>query len=790
MRLRILMLEDSGPDAELISRSVTSKLDAEIRVVKDRSGFANEITHAPDVVLADYRLPGFGGEEALRLRNQLSPEIPFIFVSGTVGEDIAVSLLKLGATDYVLKDRLQRLPSAIENAVRARVETDKRRRVEAASRHADRVLAAVTKVAAFFMRNDRLEHHLAVPARLLGEAAEVDVVRFLTHKDSDGALVETASWGRQQGSIPLSPLGMEALLPDLAIAEVARGAPFILDAGDSDRDVPRALQALGVKKVAGMPIIVRGSLWGLVTFEQYGVRNWSAIEIDAIRAASDLIGSALGRSFAERELSDTMARFERIAENAPDLIYRYRLRPDRGFEYVSPAAERITGYPVEWFYRTDPFSSYCLLHPEDVDDVQAWERDESFSDPLEVRWLKADGATVWTEQRALCICDEHGDVVAQEGIIRDITARKTAEEELCRSERRFRGLVANLPDIISRVDRDMTLTYLSPNVEPRFGLPPESLLGMKVTKVPGVEGTAVELLVEKAADAFSDGASRRLEWELQTQEGTVYFESRALPEFDDQGRVISVLGITRDITEQREADLRLRESMDSLRTLDRHRRALLAGWIRAQEDERRRLASDLHDDSIQVMSAVAIRLQLMRQEIEELSSNPDLVALQESVDQAIQRLRSMMFQLRPPALDRGGLASALKVFSERLGREAKFTVKLDSHLASEPSMDARLVIYRIAQESLTNVRKHAEATHVLIELTEHNGGLLVRISDNGRGFDVAEIRPSAPEHLGLSEMRERAELCGGWLHVESAPGAGTIVEFQIPADAPLEVTTR
>jgi PAS domain S-box-containing protein len=788
--LRILMLEDFAPDAELTSRTVASKLSVEVTVVKDRTGFLRELARSPDVILADYRVPGFGGDEALKVRNGFDPEIPFIFVSGTVGEEKAVSLLKEGATDYVWKDRLRRLPSAIERAVTSRREIDKHRRIEAASRRADRILAALSQVAAYFMRNAPLNGHLATAARMLGEAADVDAVRILHERPVSSSFEEAAYWSRlpeTERDETITRSFDKASLPSAALDEVMGGAPFILEAGSPDLEIPDAFGSQGIVKLAGIPLIVSDAFWGMILFEQTTERNWSAIEIDAIRATAELIGSALGRSAVEAELSESMARFERLAENAPDLIYRYRLSPDRGFEYVSPAAERITGYPVEWFYRNDPFSDYRLLHPDDVEKVKTWEKDNTFLDPLEVRWLGADGLVIWTEQRALAIRDEQGQVVAQEGVIRDITARKATEEELRVSELRFRTLVSNLPDLVSRVDENMELTYLSPSVEVLFGAPADRFIGMNVREVPGVKGSPIESFAEKAASVFSDGTSRQFEFEFETPRGTAYFESRAVPELDEEGRVVSVLGITRDITDRREADLRLHQNMESLRTLDRQRRLLLAGWIRAQEDERRRLASDLHDDSIQVMSAVAIRLQLMRQEIDELGSNPDLAALQQSVDDAIKRLRSMMFQLRPPALDRGGLTSALKVFAERLGREAKFTVKLDSHLSSEPPVDSRLVIYRIAQESVMNIRKHAEASHVLIELGDHNGGSLIRITDDGRGFDATQVRPSDSEHLGLSEMRERAELCGGWLHVESSPGAGTRVEFYIPADAPFEM---
>jgi signal transduction histidine kinase len=148
---------------------------------------------------------------------------------------------------------------------------------------------------------------------------------------------------------------------------------------------------------------------------------------------------------------------------------------------------------------------------------------------------------------------------------------------------------------------------------------------------------------------------------------------------------------------------------------------------------------------------------------------------------SVEAMRTLTFDLRPSTLDEEGLAPALREYLQHRDSQLRFTV--DDHLRREPPESTRLILYRIAQEALVNVRKHAKATQVDVLVTEHNGGYLLRIRDNGVGFDSSEIRKSKEGHLGLSSMRERAEMAGGTCNVHSRPGGGASVEIWLPAEA-------
>jgi signal transduction histidine kinase len=154
--------------------------------------------------------------------------------------------------------------------------------------------------------------------------------------------------------------------------------------------------------------------------------------------------------------------------------------------------------------------------------------------------------------------------------------------------------------------------------------------------------------------------------------------------------------------------------------------------------------------------------------------------LETTVQQAIGRLRHLLFELRPPALDREGLASALRLYLQAMREESGTQAVLTDRLVHEPPLDARVALYRVAQEALANVRKHAKARNVEVLLDERDRGVSVRIRDDGRGFAPHEAERHRPGHLGLTAMRERTQTMGGWLRLDSAPGSGTTVEFWMP----------
>ena len=196
------------------------------------------------------------------------------------------------------------------------------------------------------------------------------------------------------------------------------------------------------------------------------------------------------------------------------------------------------------------------------------------------------------------------------------------------------------------------------------------------------------------------------------------------------------------------------------------------------EEERRRIAADIHDDSIQAMAAASIRLQILRRRMSEGQELELLDELARTMDLAIERLRHLLFELRPPALDREGIVPALQLYFRESGQEIEY--RLDDRIDVEPPPETRVILYRLAQEALTNVRKHAQATRATVEIGDHEGGFRLLVADDGVGFELDEAA-DLPGHLGLASMRERAELAGGWFQIRSTPGSGTEIECWLPA---------
>jgi signal transduction histidine kinase len=246
------------------------------------------------------------------------------------------------------------------------------------------------------------------------------------------------------------------------------------------------------------------------------------------------------------------------------------------------------------------------------------------------------------------------------------------------------------------------------------------------------------------------------------------------------GEISGTIGAALDITDRTHAEEELRESLQKLRHSDAERARLLSHLVKAQEQERKVIASGIHDDTIQVMGAVKLHLGMLRRSLDGKQSEA-LGRLEEEVHLAIDRLRHLLFDLRPPALDRDGLVPALQIGLDQMRTEDGIEYSLVNNLSSPPGDDAGTILYRIAAEAISNIRRHAGARVVNVSLETADGGVMARIQDDGAGFAVEEHRTPEPGHLGILGMRERAELAGGWCRIDSAPGMGTAVEFWIPA---------
>jgi PAS domain S-box-containing protein len=260
------------------------------------------------------------------------------------------------------------------------------------------------------------------------------------------------------------------------------------------------------------------------------------------------------------------------------------------------------------------------------------------------------------------------------------------------------------------------------------------------------------------------------------------------PRRDPSGAVVGFLLISKDVTtaevdraHQRVLNQKLVEKVDQLAEANLQRRRLLADLVRAQEAERARIASDIHDDSIQVMAAAALRLEMLGQDLMETGHGEGVDDVAEKVRLAVDRLRRLVFDLSPRNLEDGGLGAAIEGYLLEVGAQADFRWSFVDRLSSDLPDEINAILYRIAQEAIRNVQKHAHARNVDVALSERDDGCVLRIADDGVGSSEGSDETYRPGHLGVSSMRERATVAGGSLQIETGPGTGWVIEVWVPS---------
>ncbi|MGE3818821.1 MAG: MASE1 domain-containing protein [Isosphaeraceae bacterium] len=365
------------------------------------------------------------------------------------------------------------------------------------------------------------------------------------------------------------------------------------------------------------------------------------------------------------------------------------------------------------------------------------------------------------------LCVSTLSLLAMGSVLND---RRFKEEELALSESRYRAVVEDQTELIVRALPDGTVTFVNDAVCRTLSTTRDELIGEHWPYIlrgrDGREGASAERpTVTREGRADLPGG------------GQIWFQwtDRAL--LDRDGALIGYQSVGRDVSALKRARDELTHAHAQLQTLSNQ-------LIRAQEDERRALARELHDEVGQTLTAIKIDLQRLRNRLPESSAAlgllDDTTAL---ADQALKEVRTLSLDLRPSILDDFGLVAALKWYLDRQAERVGFTATVE---ASPPDLHADSAVettcYRLVQEAVTNVIRHAEASRVEVLLTVEGERLRMVVHDDGRGFDVAEATARAARggSVGLLGMRERASLAGGVLDVESTVGQGTRVTATFP----------
>jgi PAS domain S-box-containing protein len=485
---------------------------------------------------------------------------------------------------------------------------------------------------------------------------------------------------------------------------------------------------------------------------------------------------------AEESLAESEARYRTLVQTIPAAMYIDAEAEDAAAGYktifISPQITNMIGHTPEEL-TADPDLWASLIHPDDrkrtlADDTRHFETGGLLNH--EFRVITKGGDVVWLQDEATIVRERGGGRRVSQGILTDVTERKRAEEEL-------RGqalIVENVHDAVIVVDADNRILHLNPAAEELLGYPREELIGKSAATMaatgeqPGLD--------EEIAAAISDVGRWAGEVTNRRKDGTERVSELVMvPLRDEDGEMLGTVGVSRDITERKRSEDELRASYELLRRADEDRRRLLSSLVSAQEEERQRVAGDIHDDPIQKLTAAGLRLEMLKSRNPPADQLAEVGTIQTLVEEAIARLRQMLFELSPRTLETGGLGVALVDYVDHANLEGGTRFRLEDRMTVELPQDIRTVAYRVILEALSNVRKHAFATNATIVIeNDRQNGMRCRVTDDGSGFDSQEIQASPPGHMGLSSMRERVELAGGALQIRTAPGSGTTVEFTLP----------
>ena len=352
--------------------------------------------------------------------------------------------------------------------------------------------------------------------------------------------------------------------------------------------------------------------------------------------------------------------------------------------------------------------------------------------------------------------------------------RERIDSLLRKSERSYRTLVENSPDVIIRYDAEGRRLYVNPAYETVFAAPSDAILGRNVDEVGILPPNLAKEYAKRIQSVIVQRETENITLEYPSRDGRiVHLHAYFVPEQDDEGRVVSVLMLSRDISVLRETEIRLRDSQAMLRSISARRES-------AREDERKRIAHDLHEELGQLLTALRINISTLPMQYAQ--ALPAIVPRTQQmlglVDKTIQGMRNVVTSLRPTALNAGiavGLEWLASQFSEHTGLDCQ--VRLPES-GFELADEAAIMVFRIVQEAFTNIARHAQANSARLEVEEQQGHWRIEISDDGRGLGTEPHRPGA---FGLFGMRERASLLGGRLEVTAAPGRGTAIRLWIPA---------
>jgi PAS domain S-box-containing protein len=818
--LRLLIIEDSEDDVLLLIRALKSGgYDPAYERVETADAMRAALAGGSwDILISDYIMPRFGGLEALQLLKETGLEIPFIIVSGKIGEDIAVDAMRSGAQDYIIKGNLSRLAPAVERELREAEIRRKRKKAEEALRESEVKIHAMAAAAtdAVVMMDGRgiISYWNPAAARIFGYTEEAVIGRplaaLLVPHQYRRAFKSGLTKFLQSGKGPVigNTIELVSLRKD--------GTEFPVEVSLSSVRVKEQWHAVGIirditerKRQEEELSRHRNNLEGLVEERTAELK----------RTNQKLEQEVADRKIAEKSLWTAITKVEEEKAKSEAIIAAMGdgiSIQDSNFKvlYQNRIHKELLG---------DHIGEYCYHAYAELDKVCAGcHMEVAFREGTVhtvEKYVTTSKKPAYLEITVSPLKDSNGCIVAGIEIVRDITGRKQMEHELREHRDHLDFLVKERTAELRKVNKDLRaeimrriqmekdliesqrfvrritdatpnllylydviedqIVYVNPLVDDLLGYTPDEVRKM---------GSAFYETVLHPDDfedyrGFRDRVSLAQEGDVSEHEYRMrtkraewrWFHSRDVVfKRTSDGLLKMILGIAEDVTERKKAEDELRRSREQLRNLLAHAQSV-------REEERTRISREIHDELGQALTALKMDLSWI---IKRLDPDQEILHkkardMSKLIDTNIQTVKRISSELRPGLLDVLGLTAAIewqiKEFQERTGIKCRLRVT-PADIA--PDREMSTTIFRIFQETLTNVARHANAAKVTVTLENKVGTLLLQVKDDGLGITDRQIL--SPESIGLMGMRERAHFLGGEIRIKGAKNEGTRVTVAFP----------
>lgn len=475
------------------------------------------------------------------------------------------------------------------------------------------------------------------------------------------------------------------------------------------------------------------------------------------------------RKLAEEKTSKSEKRFRTLVENAQDII---SLSDENGIRfYISPSIEKLTGFTIQ---ETINKPVYDIVHPDDIAQSKKmraeYMKDPGVLKPMSFRFLHKNGSFVWMEGTLINLLHDE-NVKAVVGNFHDVTERKKSEEKIRLSTERFEMVSKATNDAVWDWNLDTDEIYWNEEVRSMFNYCAEDIPNGNEWKI-HIHPEDFKRVTKKIVYHIKNGIQNwQDEYRFRCADGSYKFVyNRGFILFDINNKPYRIIGAMQDVTEIN----KLQQSLNDERI--KRQKELTNATIEGQEKERSEIGRELHDNINQLLTAIKLYLNAA-------SANPsikdEMISRSiENLSKCIEEIRKLSSSLVPPSLDADSFTAVIKDLAEPIKLATSINIKYNiDNLHADALTDVQQVnVYRIIQEHLNNILKHAKAKNVNILMQYENNQITLSIKDDGEGLDVTARRKG----IGFNNIQSRAELLNGKMNIISRPGKGCLLVVNFP----------